>query len=98
MARPPEVSPIACCNVARRKFAPWMLDRANWRGNFSQDDRVVVMEKINARNLKPEQFPAPADLAVIDCSFISLKKILRLPPCRLLKPDGRIVAMSQAAV
>lgn len=57
-----------------------------------QDARVVVMEKTNARYLKPEQFPAPADLAVIDCSFISLKKIL--PPAGpLLKPDSKMVAL-----
>src|SRR5450755_3662063 len=41
------------------------------------DPRVVVMEKTNARHLKIEQMPktfSPANLAVIDCSFISLKK------------------------
>src|SRR5882724_5501846 len=57
-----------------------------------QDPRVVVMEKTNARYLKPENFPAPADLAVVDCSFISLKKILP-PAVPLLKPDGKIVAL-----
>ena len=57
-----------------------------------QDPRVVVMEKTNARNLRPEQFPAPADLAVVDCSFISLKKILP-PAVPLLKPDGIIVTL-----
>jgi len=57
-----------------------------------QDPRVVVMEKTNARHLRPENFPAPADLAVIDCSFISLKKILP-PAMPLLKPAGRIVAL-----
>ena len=56
------------------------------------DQRVIVMEKTNARHLKPEQFPAPADLAVIDCSFISLKKILP-PAIPLLKDTGRIVAL-----
>jgi 23S rRNA (cytidine1920-2'-O)/16S rRNA (cytidine1409-2'-O)-methyltransferase len=56
------------------------------------DQRVIVMEKTNARHLKPEQFPAPADLAVIDCSFISLKKILP-PAIPLLKETGRIVAL-----
>ena len=56
------------------------------------DPRVVVMEKTNARHLQPENFPAPADLAVIDCSFISLKKILS-PAGPLLKPDGKIVAL-----
>jgi 23S rRNA (cytidine1920-2'-O)/16S rRNA (cytidine1409-2'-O)-methyltransferase len=56
------------------------------------DQRVFVMEKTNARHLKPEQFPAPADLAVIDCSFISLKKILP-PAIPLLKDTGKIVAL-----
>ncbi len=57
-----------------------------------KDKRVVVMEKTNARFLKPEQFPQPFDLAVIDCSFISLRKILP-PAIPLLKPDGKIVAL-----
>ncbi|HEX7655161.1 MAG TPA: TlyA family RNA methyltransferase [Verrucomicrobiae bacterium] len=57
-----------------------------------QDPRVVVLEKTNARYLKPEQFPGLFDLVVADCSFISLKKILpaAIP---LLKPGGRIVAL-----
>ena len=57
-----------------------------------QDSRVVVMEKTNARFLKPDWFPAPADLAVIDCSFISLKKILP-SAAPLLQADGKIVAL-----
>src|SRR6266404_717560 len=43
------------------------------------DQRVVLMEKTNARNLSASSFPppfAPVDLVVIDCSFISLRKIL----------------------
>lgn len=57
-----------------------------------QDARVVVMEKTNARHLQPGQFPAPAALAVIDCSFISLKKILPAA-APLLAADGKIVAL-----
>ena len=59
------------------------------------DPRVVVMEKTNARNLTPDHMPAgylPADLAVIDCSFISLKKILP-PAIALLKAEGKIIAL-----
>jgi len=59
------------------------------------DPRVVVMEKTNARNLTPEGFPQPfalADLVVIDCSFISLRKILP-PAVALLRPFGKIVAL-----
>ena len=59
------------------------------------DPRVVVMEKTNARHLKMEQMLktfSPADLAVIDCSFISLKKILPTA-IALLKTDGKIIAL-----
>ena len=57
-----------------------------------RDKRVTVMERTNARFLKPDQFPEPFDLAAIDCSFISLRKILP-PAIPLLKPAGRIVAL-----
>ena len=60
-----------------------------------QDERVVVMEKTNARHLTPEQMPqlfSPADFIAIDCSFISLRKILP-PAVALLRADGRIVAL-----
>lgn len=60
-----------------------------------QDARVVVMEKTNARSLTPGHFPppfVPFDLAVADCSFISLRKIIP-PVVALLKPGGKIVAL-----
>jgi 23S rRNA (cytidine1920-2'-O)/16S rRNA (cytidine1409-2'-O)-methyltransferase len=59
------------------------------------DCRVTVMEKTNARHLTPAQFPAPfspADLIVIDCSFISLRKILP-PAVAMLRTPGRIIAL-----
>ncbi|MFZ0825952.1 MAG: TlyA family RNA methyltransferase [Verrucomicrobiia bacterium] len=69
------------------------------RGQFAwklrHDPRVVVMEKTNARHLTAAQFPRPfnpADLAVIDCSFISLRNILPAA-IALLQPDGKIVAL-----
>lgn len=37
---------------------------------------VVVMERFNIRNLKPEHLPILPDLAVVDVSFISLTKVL----------------------
>jgi 23S rRNA (cytidine1920-2'-O)/16S rRNA (cytidine1409-2'-O)-methyltransferase len=57
-----------------------------------QDQRVVVMEKTNARYLTPGQFPSLADIIVVDCSFISLQKILPAA-IALLKPAGMIVAL-----
>jgi 23S rRNA (cytidine1920-2'-O)/16S rRNA (cytidine1409-2'-O)-methyltransferase len=69
------------------------------RGQFAwklrHDPRVVVMEKTNARHLTAAQFPqpfSPPDLAVIDCSFISLRNILPAA-IALLRPDGKIVAL-----
>ena len=40
------------------------------------DDRVVVMEKTNARYLTEEDIPDAIDLLVCDASFISLKTVL----------------------
>lgn len=59
-----------------------------------QDSRVVVMEKTNARNLLPKDFAegGKPGIAVIDCSFISLRKILP-PIVALLGPPGKIVAL-----
>jgi 23S rRNA (cytidine1920-2'-O)/16S rRNA (cytidine1409-2'-O)-methyltransferase len=53
------------------------------------------MEKCNARTLTPAQFPqpfTPVDLAVIDCSFISLRKILPAA-IALVRPIGKVVAL-----
>jgi 23S rRNA (cytidine1920-2'-O)/16S rRNA (cytidine1409-2'-O)-methyltransferase len=60
-----------------------------------QEPRVVVMEQANARELTPARFPppfVPVDLVVIDCSFISLQKVLA-PAVALLRPSGTIVAL-----
>ncbi|MGH7967861.1 MAG: TlyA family RNA methyltransferase, partial [Limisphaerales bacterium] len=60
-----------------------------------RDPRVVVMERTNARELTPASFPSPfnpADLAVIDCSFISLRKILPAAVA-LLRASAKIVAL-----
>lgn len=42
-----------------------------------QDERVIVLERVNFRYLKPEELTGPPpDFAVIDVSFISLRIIL----------------------
>jgi 23S rRNA (cytidine1920-2'-O)/16S rRNA (cytidine1409-2'-O)-methyltransferase len=57
-----------------------------------QDDRVVVMERCNARHLKVGDLPQPLDLVVIDASFIGLEKLL--PAARtLLAPEGEVIAL-----
>jgi 23S rRNA (cytidine1920-2'-O)/16S rRNA (cytidine1409-2'-O)-methyltransferase len=40
------------------------------------DPRVVVMERVNARELHPAVFTEPIDLVVVDASFIGLGKLL----------------------
>ena len=44
-----------------------------WR--LQQDPRVKQIKE-NARNLRPEQIPEPADLVTLDVSFISVAKVL----------------------
>ena len=76
---------VFAVDVGRGQLA-WKLRR---------DQRVVVMEKTNARHLTAAQMPppfAPADVAVIDCSFISLRNILPAA-IALLRPDGKIIAL-----
>jgi 23S rRNA (cytidine1920-2'-O)/16S rRNA (cytidine1409-2'-O)-methyltransferase len=55
-----------------------------------QDERVTVMERLNARYL--EALPEPVDLATVDVSFISLTKVLG-PLHRLVRSEGRVVAL-----
>jgi len=57
-----------------------------------QDERVVAMERCNARYLTASDLGEPIDLAVIDASFISLK--LLLPPLLpLFRDTPRIIAL-----
>jgi 23S rRNA (cytidine1920-2'-O)/16S rRNA (cytidine1409-2'-O)-methyltransferase len=57
-----------------------------------QDPRVVVLERKNARFLTPADIGEPADLAVVDTSFISLKLVVpALIP--LLKEEGKIIGL-----
>jgi 23S rRNA (cytidine1920-2'-O)/16S rRNA (cytidine1409-2'-O)-methyltransferase len=59
----------------------------HWR--VRQDPRVVVMERINARDL--ESLPEPVSLVVIDVSFISLEKIL--PAVGKVASGAEVVAL-----
>jgi len=56
------------------------------------DERVTVIEGVNARHLEPEDFSVRFDLVTVDVAFISLTKILPvIPP--LLGRGGRILAL-----
>ena len=54
------------------------------------DDRVVVMEKQNARHLTANEIPDEIDMVVCDASFISLKKVL--PASMALAKSGAVLA------
>lgn len=60
----------------------------DWK--LRNDERVVVMEKTNARYLDAEQIPDVIDLVVCDASFISLKTVL--PAALGLVRNGGAVA------
>jgi len=59
----------------------------HWR--LRQDERVVVIERVNARDM--ETFPEPVGLVVIDVSFIGLEKVL--PAVGRAAPGAEIVAL-----
>ncbi len=57
-----------------------------------QDSRTDVIERTNARGLRPEELPYAPELATVDVSFISLAKVLpAIVAC--LAPGGEIVAL-----
>jgi 23S rRNA (cytidine1920-2'-O)/16S rRNA (cytidine1409-2'-O)-methyltransferase len=62
----------------------------HWK--LREDERVIVMEGVNARYLAAADIPEPADFASIDTSFISLTRILPAVQ-RLMKPGGEIVSL-----
>ncbi len=55
---------------------------------LSQDGRVVVLDKTNARHLSADQIPEPVDLIVCDASFIGLETVLP-GPMALANPKSR---------
>ena len=61
-------------------------------GRLREDERVTVIERLNARALEPDDLPFAPDLAVLDVSFISLRKVL---PAVLgcLAPGGELLAL-----
>lgn len=57
-----------------------------------EDPRVVVLERANIRHLPADAIAEPCDLAVVDCSFISLELVL--PNTKtFLAPGGDVIAL-----
>jgi 23S rRNA (cytidine1920-2'-O)/16S rRNA (cytidine1409-2'-O)-methyltransferase len=60
--------------------------------SLRQDERVVVLERTNARHLTAEHIPEPADWVVCDASFIGLATVLPAAMA-LTKRGGRLVTL-----
>lgn len=78
-------------NGAQRVFAIDVgHNQIDWKLRI--DPRVEVREGVNARYVRPEDFPVRFDLAVIDVSFISATKVLpAIVP--LIREGGSIVTL-----
>ncbi len=73
---------VAAVDVAYGQIAQSLRD----------DPRVTVIERLNAREMLPQDLPFAAGLAVIDVSFISLAKVMpAVAAC--LADDGELLAM-----
>jgi len=59
---------------------------------LKKNNKVVSLEKTNARYLKKDQFEELIDIMVCDVSFISLKKVIE-PNLHLLKDESYIIAL-----
>jgi 23S rRNA (cytidine1920-2'-O)/16S rRNA (cytidine1409-2'-O)-methyltransferase len=70
------------------------VGRGQLAESLRRDERVISLERTNARSLTPTSLPEPIDLAVIDVSFISLGLVL-VPIASTLRPgpDAPIVAL-----
>ena len=71
---------------ARRVYAV-DVGRGQLADSLRHDERVVSMERTNARTLGPGSLPEPVSLAVIDVSFISLGLVLG-PVAMTLRPGS----------
>ena len=63
------------------------VGRGQLAERLRRDERVVSLERTNARTLRPGSLPEPIELATIDVAFVSLSVILG-PVSSVLRPDG----------
>ena len=62
----------------------------HWR--LRNNDKVICLEGVNARNLEPSTITHPCDIATFDVSFISLKLVVP-PVLKVLSPNSDIIAL-----
>ncbi len=76
------VTRVYCIDVGYGQLA-WKL---------RSDERVHILERTNIRYLPKEKIPELIDIATIDVSFISLRKVIP-KVLEFLKDDGEIIAL-----
>jgi 23S rRNA (cytidine1920-2'-O)/16S rRNA (cytidine1409-2'-O)-methyltransferase len=69
------------------------VGRAQLAERLLRDPRVVSMERTNARGLRTDSLPEPAELATIDVSFVSLRLVLGPVATTFGSKGGRVVAL-----
>ncbi|MBN2297211.1 MAG: TlyA family RNA methyltransferase [Deltaproteobacteria bacterium] len=62
----------------------------HWR--LRNNEKVICLEGVNARNMDTSTIPEPCDIATFDVSFISLKLVVP-PVLKVLRPGSDIVAL-----
>jgi 23S rRNA (cytidine1920-2'-O)/16S rRNA (cytidine1409-2'-O)-methyltransferase len=62
----------------------------DWK--IASDPRIVVIDRTNIRHMPADRIPERCTLAVIDCSFISLRLVLPAVPS-LLVPGASVLAL-----
>lgn len=68
------------------------VGRAQLAWRLRQDQRVTVMEGVNARHLGQDDLPFAVDLASVDVSFISLRLVVPAVMSHI-KPDGWLICL-----
>jgi 23S rRNA (cytidine1920-2'-O)/16S rRNA (cytidine1409-2'-O)-methyltransferase len=67
--------------------------------SLQTDERVTVLDRVNVRNLSPEQVAPPPELVVADLSFISLTMVLpALAACAAASADFVLMVKPQFEV
>lgn len=82
------------CMLKNGAFKVFAIDvgygQLDWK--LRNDPKVIVMERTNIRNVKPEDIRETIDFTSIDVSFISLKLVLPVAKT-LLSEDGEVIAL-----
>ncbi len=76
---------------AERVFAV-DVGRGQLADKLRRDPRVILMEKVNARDLRQTDIPAVAEVITIDVAFIGLTKVLPAA-YNLVQDGGTIIAL-----